>query len=366
MLQLSKVTQDFKWGENIVRKILHVTMSDTFSGAENVACQIISMFKNDSDTEMLYCGIEGPKIRNALKERKIQFVPMCARTPKEVARVIRETKPTIIHAHDMKASFYVALTCGKIPFVSHVHNNNVDSRGLSAKSILYYFAAQKAEHIFWVSKSAYEGYAFHEKFKGKSSILYNVIDADEVYRKAAQDEKEYAYDIVYVGRLTTPKNPQRLVEVLAGVGQKCQGMKAAIVGAGDLETETKEKRQELHAEGCIDMLGYSSNPYKIMKNAKILIMTSRWEGLPMCALEAMALGVPIVSTPTDGLREIVENGKTGYLSDEDSVLIDRCVDILENNELYQKLHQATLEKAAKILDVKSYKAALDQVYRQTM
>ena len=347
-----------------MRRILHITMSDTFSGAENVACQIISMFRNDSDTEMLYCGVEGPKICNALQERNIQFVPIKERSPREVARVIRETKPTIIHAHDMKASFYVALTCGKTPFVSHVHNNNVDSRGLSVKSILYYYAAGKAKHIFWVSKSAYEGYAFHEKFSGKSSVLYNVIDAEEVYRKAAQDPKEYDYDIVYVGRLTPQKNPQRLVEVLTGIEKKYPGMKAAIVGTGDLEAETKQKRQELHAEKCIDMLGYSSNPYKIMKKAKILIMTSRWEGLPMCALEAMALGVPIVSTPTDGLKEIVEDGKTGYLSDKDDVLIAHCADILENEELYQKLHQNTLEKAAVILDIESYKEALDRVYRQ--
>lgn len=347
-----------------MRRILHITMSDTFSGAENVACQIISMFRNDSDTEMLYCGVEGPKIRNALQERNIKFVPIKERSPREVARVIRETKPTIIHAHDMKASFYVALTCGKTPFVSHVHNNNVDSRGLSVKSILYYYAAGKAKHIFWVSKSAYEGYAFHEKFKGKSSILYNVINAEEVYRKAAQDKNEYNYDIVYVGRLTPQKNPQRLVEVLTGIEKKYPGMKAAIVGTGDLEAETKQKRQELNAEECIDMLGYSSNPYKIVKSAKVMIMTSRWEGLPMCALEAMALGVPIVSTPTDGLKEIVEDGKTGYLSDKDDVLIARCVDILKNEKLYQRLHQKTLEKAAIILDIESYKEALDRVYRQ--
>ena len=105
-----------------MRRILHVTMSDTFSGAENVACQIISMFKSDPGVEMLYCGIEGEKIRSALKERKIKFVPMSARNPREVYRVIKKTQPAIIHAHDMKASFYVALTCGKIPLVSHIHN----------------------------------------------------------------------------------------------------------------------------------------------------------------------------------------------------------------------------------------------------
>lgn len=231
--------------------------------------------------------------------------------------------------------------------------------------MLYRYAAQKAKHIFWVSKSAYEGYAFHEQFEGKSSILYNVIDAEEVYKKAAQDEKEYAYDIVYVGRLTPPKNPQRLVKVLAGIAEKYPKMKAAIIGTGDLEAETKQAIAEHHAEHSIDMLGYSSNPYGAMKQAKILIMTSRWEGLPMCALEAMALGVPIVSTPTDGLKEIVDDGKTGYLSDDDDVLIERCTDVLENKELYQNLHHATLEKAAQILDIKTYKEALDKVYRQT-
>ncbi len=84
----------------------------------------------------------------------------------------------------------------------------------------------------------------------------------------------------------------------------------------------------------------------------------------MCALEAMALGVPIVSTPTDGLKEIVEDGSTGYLSNDDDVLIARCADILEDEELYERLHKKTLEKAAVILDIKSYKEALDRVYRQ--
>lgn len=345
-----------------MRRILHVTMSDTYSGAENVACQIIAMYKNEPETEMVYCGIEGPKIRNALEEREITFVPMTERNAKEVARVIRKVKPTIIHAHDMKASFFVALTCGTIPFVSHVHNNNFDSRGLSVKSILYYFAAKRAKHIFWVSKSAYEGYVFHDKFATKSTILYNVIDASAIYQKATEDVKEYVYDIVYVGRLTFPKNPQRLVSVLAGVSQKHPDMKAAIVGTGELETETKQAIIDCCAETFIDMLGYNSNPYKIMKQAKILIMTSRWEGLPMCALEAMALGVPIVSTPTDGLKEIVEDDKTGYLSDDDEILINRCYDILHEPERYQRLSRATLAKAKVLLNVAAYKEELEKVY----
>ena len=344
-----------------MKKVMHLLTGTSFSGAENVACQIMACFKNDTNYEMFYCSPDG-QIRQALKERNVRFVPMKEWTLAEVKRVIRAEKPDIIHAHDMKASFFAALVCGNTPLISHVHNNNFDSRGISLKAVLYGYAAKKAKHIFWVSKSAYEGYAFHAKFEKKSSVLYNVIDSSAVYKKAAEDAKEYAYDIVYVGRLTPQKNPQRLVKVLAGVAQKYPEMKAAIIGAGDLEAETKQAITDHHAEQFIDMLGYSSNPYKVMKQAKILIMTSRWEGLPMCALEAMALGVPIVSTPTDGLKEIVEDDTTGYLSDDDGVLIDRCVDILKEPERYERLSKATLKKAACILDTKTYKDELDKAY----
>lgn len=344
-----------------MKKVMHLLTGTSFSGAENVACQIMACFKNDPNYEMFYCSPDG-QIKQALKERNVRFVPMEEWTLAEVKRVIKIEKPDIIHAHDMKASFFAALVCGNTPLISHVHNNNFDSRGISLKAVLYGYAAKKARHIFWVSRSAYEGYAFHAKFEKKSSVLYNVIDSSAVYKKAAEDAKEYAYDIVYVGRLTPQKNPQRLVKVLAGVAQKYPEMKAAIIGAGDLETETKQAIADHHAEQLIDMLGYSSNPYKAMKQAKILIMTSRWEGLPMCALEAMALGVPIVSTPTDGLKEIVEDDKTGYLSDDDGVLIDRCVDILKEPERYERLSKATLNKASTILNVASYKARLKEAY----
>lgn len=346
-------------------KILHLLTGTSFSGAENVACQIISCFKDNPEYEMVYCSPDG-QIRESLKERSVRFSPMKEWSLAEVKRIFREEKPDIIHAHDMKASFFAAISCGNTLFISHIHNNNFDSRGISLKALLYYAAAKKAKHIFWVSKSAYEGYVFHEQFEGKSSILYNVIDSDAVYKKAAEDPNDYAYDIVYVGRLTPQKNPQRLIAVLSGVAQKYPDLKAAVIGSGDLEAETKQAIAEHYAEAFIDMFGYSSNPYKAMKQAKILIMTSRWEGLPMCALEAMALGVPIVSTPTDGLKEIVEDGKTGYLSDDDSVLVDRCVDILNDQELHRRLQVETLKKAETILNIETYKAALDDVYRSVM
>ena len=160
-------------------KILHVLYSNKYSGAENVACQIIEMFNNDNGVEMAYCSRDG-QIRTVLQEKDIRFYPVKNLSKKELKKVISDFNPDIIHAHDMRASFVAARACGKIPLVSHVHNNNFNSRGLSIKSLAYLFAGLKAKHIFWVSQSSFDGYAFHKALQKKSSVLYNVINVDEL------------------------------------------------------------------------------------------------------------------------------------------------------------------------------------------
>lgn len=348
-----------------MKRILHVLMSSTFSGAENVVCQIISMYKND-DVEMLYGGIDGPVIRNALDERGFKFIPMKKRSVSEVSRIIKETKPDIIHAHDMKASYFVSLACGKIPFISHIHNNNFDSRGLSLKSLFFYHAAKKAKHIFWVSNSSYEGYKFHDRFKDKSSVLYNVIDKAALIKKMETDSSEYDFDIAYVGRLTEQKDPIRLMNVFADIIKAMPDVKIAVAGTGDMDEQTKSFAEQLKIIDNVKFLGFMSNPYKLLYSSKLMIMTSKWEGTPMCALEAMALGVPIVSTPTDGLCELVNDGKTGFLSSDNAVLSEKCIEIIKDAGLRQTLSENTLKKADELLLIPVYKAALDAEYEKAL
>ena len=146
-------------------KVLHILSSKTYNGAENVVCQINSMLQGAGDNiELIYCSLDGP-VRSHIEENKMAFSPVSKVSVKEIRRVIDEVKPDAIHAHDMKASFVAALACGKTPLISHIHNNNTDSRKLSIKSILYLLAAIKAKHIFWVSNSSFNGYCFHNFLK---------------------------------------------------------------------------------------------------------------------------------------------------------------------------------------------------------
>ena len=136
----------------------------------------------------------------------------------------------------------------------------------------------------------------------------------------------------------------------------------AIVGAGELEAETKQLISDKKLEGNVAFLGFNSNPYKILHDAKLMIMTSRWEGTPMCALEAMALGVPIVSTPTDGLKELVTTGETGYLCETDDELVEACISVVEEAAKQVRLSENSAQKAQEIMCIEAYKKRISASY----
>ena len=346
-------------------RVMHLLTSDRFSGAENVVCQIMSFFKTESDIEMIYCSPDGD-IRESLKERNLQFCPMDRFSFSSVRKQIKKLKPDIIHAHDMRASVMAALAGKRIPLISHIHVNNYDTRSISIKALLYYYAAIKAKHIFWVSRSSYEGYMFHKSLKRKSEILMNIIDISALQKKAEEDTKEYNYDIVYLGRLSQQKNPQRLISIISSIINKDTKVRAAVIGTGELEKELRLRVKDSDKEDSIVFLGYINNPYKIIQNAKLLLMTSRWEGTPMCALEAMGLGVPIVSTPVDGMCDLVDNNITGYLSDDDNELMEKCLLLIHDTDLQERFSHASYNKAKNTMNIDIYKASLKNAYQKSI
>ena len=342
-------------------KVMHVLNSRIYSGAEKVVCQIIHAFQGE--VEMVYCSPESDIVRKMVEGQGVTYLPMKTMSVSELSRVIREQKPDLIHAHDMRAGFFSALCCGKIPLVSHIHNNAYDARGLSPKTVGYLLAGFRAKHIFWVSQSSFDGYAFHKLFAKKSSVLYNVIDTDEIYTKLSQDSNTYDYDLIYVGRLTYQKNPQRLLRLCARLKESKPDLKVAIVGTGELEEELKALSQELNLEDTVHFLGFRPNPIKMVACSKAMILTSRWEGTPMCALEAMALGTPVVSTPSDGMKDLLTDGVSGYLTESDEQMAVDLLKIFTQPEHRKLLAENARKKFDSLNDGEAYKRAIRTAYQ---
>lgn len=345
-------------------KIMHLLNTATFSGAENVVCQIADMFRGDENVEILYCSRDGA-IRDVLKDKGIAFAPLEELSKTEVRRVISEHKPDIIHAHDMRATYVASCVCGKIPLISHIHGNAPDASRIGVRSIAYLFASRKVRHIFWVSESSYTSYIFHGLLKNKSSVLHNVINGDALLKKANDAEGE-RYNIVFLGRMAKEKNPERFVKIVAKIKEQLPDIKAAMMGAGQLSDRVSELIKELNLQDNLMLYGFVDNPYAILKNADLMIMTSLHEGMPIAAIEALTLGVPILSTPTDGLCELVKQGYNGYLARSDEEFVTMVVDILSKKDELEALKANALVSSAEYTDLDRYKKIIENEYNSCL
>lgn len=343
-------------------RIIHLLESSRFSGAENVVCQIIDLFQDESNIEMLYCSRDGA-IRKTLNERGIEFIPLPSLSINEVRQMVVRYNPDIIHAHDMRASVVAAIASigSKCKVVSHIHNSDFLSRKRSYKSIVYLLLSRAYKKIIWVSNSCFDSYYYKKKIQDKSIILYNVVNEKDILKRA-EEPFDRTFDLIYVGRLADPKNPQRLMRICRKVKDNLSNLAVCVVGSGVLEEEVKELSADLHIDDNICFLGYLSNPLPAVRSSKLFVMTSDREGTPMAALEAMALGKPIISTPTDGLCELVDNNVSGYLDWDEDKLAEYIEFLIRDEKARVDFSAKTTEKFRRINNIENYKKVLKSIY----
>lgn len=346
-------------------KVLHILQSSEFSGAENVVCQIVDMFRNNNNYEMAYCSPEG-KIDEVLRKRNILYFPINRISIGYLNEIIDLFQPDILHTHDALASVLAAMTHGKRKIIAHIHGNHLNMRKVTIKALLVKLFAYRFSQIIWVSHSSYDNYYFRKYVKDKSIILPNIILKEDIERKLMEDSNTYSYDCVVLGRINDIKNPLRALKIFEQVMKEKKDLSVAFIGDGDLMQACKEFIIEHKMQQNIVMLGYRSNPIKMLAGSKILVMTSIYEGTPMSALEAMGVGLPIISTPTDGLVDLIVNEVTGYYSDEDTELAKKILEVLSSEETQHRMRENTLKRFDYLVNVEKYKNSIVKIYQNAL
>ena len=155
------------------------------------------------------------------------------------------------------------------------------------------------------------------------------------------------------------KDPLRFINIVSQIQRYKRKIKVAMIGDGSLMNEVKAKVDALELGKNITIFGNLINPYKILLSSKILVITSRYEGTPMNALESIACNIPIVSTPVDGLLEII-NKK--YLCSTDIGFIKIITSLLNDNGLYNKYKIDLMTINNRINDISIYKKKIIELY----
>ena len=161
--------------------------------------------------------------------------------------------------------------------------------------------------------------------------------------------------IVTVGRLDTYKNVQLLVHAFAKTNQKDWSLWIIGRDAGE-QKKIEQAAQDLGISAQIHFLGNQTDVFSFLSKASIFAMTSRVEGYPNALLEAMAMGLAVVSTDCDfGPAEIIEDGKNGFIvpSNDVTVFAEKLLLLIQNEPLRQQLGQnaRSIEKSHSLLEV---------------
>lgn len=114
--------------------------------------------------------------------------------------------------------------------------------------------------------------------------------------------------VMAVGRLMAVKNHSLLLNALAVAARSQPGLKAAMVGDGVLEEPLKHETERLGLDGRVRWLGFRKDVSDCLRAADIFVMSSDSEGLPLVLLEAMAAGLPVVSTHVGAIPRVVAEG----------------------------------------------------------
>lgn len=164
-----------------------------------------------------------------------------------------------------------------------------------------------------INREALAPYAAPEKFLS----ALNTVDAEHILENAQADLHELAFDeetgtlpewaqallaadddittFVNVGRLSPEKNQSRLIRAFAAVHAENPKTRLVVVGSGPLADDLEALVAELGLEGAVFLTGMQRNPHAIMAAADCFVLSSDYEGQPMVILEALVLGLPIVT-----------------------------------------------------------------------
>ena len=235
-----------------------------------------------------------------------------------IKQILYQKRNLVVFA--FQANLYCAIIC-KIFNVDIITRSNSSPSGWSKnfiKKILFNIML-RIPKIIIVNSVKFKN-EIKKKFGINSLCIYNPLDKSNIIKKSKEKVKIEFFDkekkplkIIFVGRLVDQKDPLTFLRSLVIIKKKIN-FKSLILGRGILKKNMLTFIKENNLTNYVKIINFQNNPYKYISRSDLLVLTSKFEGLPNVLLEAQALKKPIISSncPT-GPSEILLNGKCGSL-----------------------------------------------------
>ncbi len=252
-----------------------------------------------------------------------------------VVRYRNEAGKVIVDTYST-SNFYFALVAAilchwfKIPYIPILHGGNLPVRLDSSKALSDFIFKHSYRNV---APSGYLKYEFEKRGYDNLVLIPNNIDIDN-YAFKCRDI--FAPRLLWVRSFASLYNPAMAIKALHELKKRYPETTLCMVGQdkdGSMET-CRELAKELKVGDSVVFTGRLSKPewIKLSEEYDIFINTTNFDNTPVSVIEAMALGLPVVSTNVGGVPYIIEDGKNGHLvpADDLTAMTGKIISIIEN------------------------------------
>jgi glycosyltransferase involved in cell wall biosynthesis len=276
-----------------------------------------------------------------------------------LVKLIKKINPDIIYSNVTNTNFDTLLAkwlaFSQAKFISCVHGVNLNN---FVDRIMLYFPSFFSYRIITVSNAIRELLIKKYKINPKKIItIYNpVINFEKLDIKINEKINprnkiwpDRKFNVLVISRLEIGKGIGYLIEAINLIvhRNKRSDINLVIVGEGSLRKELTELVYNYKLKQYVFFIGWQNNVFKFLRESSILCLPSLREGLPTVLIEALACGLPIVSTDCLGSAELLEEGKYGILvkMKNSEELANGILRLLDDSNLREKYSQIGEVKA---------------------
>ena len=256
-------------------------------------------------------------------------------------------KPNMIVVSNGTPGMFIGLILFPVRFIYIFHTYPLKSKiiGLSSTQKLFLNLSMNANKILVTvseySKKQLLAFWVPEKKSNSIRVIYNSAKKTSFVEGINCNKNINVYRVLTMGRVTWYKNPKLWIEVSQKVIRRRPNTNLEFIwaGEGDLLEECKDLVGQMGLEESIKFIGHHENVDSLYDKSTIYFQPSLLENHSISVVEAMAQGLPCVTSDAGGLPESVVNGETGFTCPPDDVgcFVSRIIKLLDDDKLREKM-----------------------------
>jgi glycosyltransferase involved in cell wall biosynthesis len=295
-----------------------------------------------------------------------------------LARLLRREQVDVIHAHQYTPFFYAStarLLCRRPAVIFTEHGRHFPDYPRRKRLLANRLLLRRRDRAVGVGEAVRRALVVNEGLPaGRVGVIYNGIDLAPYARSprdrgAARREMGVGPDdlvLLQVARLDYLKDHATAVRTLARVARGRPDARLVLVGEGPERGRIEEQARQSGVGGKVRLLGLRQDVARLLAASDLFLLTSISEGIPLTLIEAMAAGVPVVSTRVGGVPEVIEDGVTGLLapSGDHEALAGHVLRLAGDEALRRRLAASGRERARAVFAEERMQAAYLRLYRE--